>query len=115
MPTFKFFRSSKVLDEVVGADVGQIEAKLVKHGLAGSGITSDCVHVLTIITTGGGSASTSSSGYVLGSGKKVGAGAGVLQSLSSPTFNIHTAFFAAIAAYLLYTWWTKPPYDLQYL
>ena len=52
MPTFKFIRGGKELDEVVGADIGAVESKLkALRGSAGPG--------------------TSTKGYVLGSGKTV--------------------------------------------
>ncbi|KAI3633455.1 hypothetical protein MIR68_008402 [Amoeboaphelidium protococcarum] len=57
MPTFVLFKNGKQADTVVGADIGQVEQKL-KRLLASAGPSQ-----------------TSSTGYVLGSGKKVTANA----------------------------------------
>ncbi|KAI3635901.1 hypothetical protein MIR68_006539 [Amoeboaphelidium protococcarum] len=60
MPTFVLFKNGKQADTVVGADIGQVEQKL-KRLLASAGSSS--------------LNQTTSTGYVLGSGKKVTANA----------------------------------------
>lgn len=92
MPTFKFFRAGKVVGEVVGADLAGIETQL--RSLAGAG------------SSGFGSAGTTSSGYVLGSGKRVGPG--LANTASSIYQNPQLLVIIALAAYLVYSWVTKP-------
>jgi thioredoxin len=90
MPTFKFFRSGKEVGEVVGADLAGIENKL--RSLAGGSSAA--------------AAGTSSAGYVLGSGKRVGPGLG--NTMASTYQNPHMLVIIGLALFLVYTWLTKP-------
>ena len=87
MPTFKFFQSSKILDEIVGADVGKIERLLLKYSKEGSS----------------GNA-FSGSGNVLGSGAPV---------KGSPTTNTNGVFdttntlFLVAVGFLVYKYFTS--------
>lgn len=56
MPTVQIYKNGRKVAEVVGANIGKIESEIKK--------------------VSGGSGTGSNTGYVLGSGKKVGAGAG---------------------------------------
>lgn len=92
MPTFQLYQNGKMLSEVVGADISAVESKIRQFK--------------------GGSVSSSSSGYVLGSGKKVGPNHGTsstgFPSLSSdPNVNQQLYILIGMVALLIYWYFTQ--------
>lgn len=86
MPTFQLYKGRVKVGEVVGPDVSTLE-QLIKS------------HVGTSGTLNG-----TTKGYVLGTGKRVGTTAGVIDSLKSP--DLKTIFWI-LAAVLLFYWMYK--------